>query len=185
MSDTKTTVTPGVYRLDPVHSTVGFSVMHKVSRFRAGFADVDATLTVDGDGQMTLSGVAHVSSVQVKNAEQAAHLQSPEFFDATRFPAITFDSTSVAVSDDGELTVVGELALRGHSETVEATGTITYVPDDLHDQERVGIDLMAVVDRTVFGLRWNQALPGGGVAVEDDVTITVELELPKAPDAGA
>jgi len=172
-------VPPGTYRLDPVHSTVGFAVMHKVSRFRGGFADFDATLVVDESGEMKLAGVAQVGSVQVKNDEQGAHLQSPEFFDATRHPAISFQSTSVTLEPLGALTVVGELTLRGHAEVVEARGTLTYVPDDLHDQERVGIDLEAVVDRTVFGLRWNQPLPGGGVAVAHEVTLTVELELPK------
>ncbi|MCW2643966.1 MAG: YceI family protein [Pseudonocardiales bacterium] len=173
------TVTPGTYRLDPDHSTVGFAVMHKVSRFRATFADFDATLDVDEAGAMTLSGQASVESVQVKNVEQGAHLQSPEFFDAERHPRISFRSTSVVVGPGGALTVEGELTLRGHVEPVSASGTLTYVPDDLHDQERVGIDLEAVVDRTSFGLNWNQPLPNGGVAVSNDVTLLVELELPK------
>jgi polyisoprenoid-binding protein YceI len=172
-------VTPGTYRLDPVHSTVGFAVMHKVSRFRAGFAEFDAQLEVAEDGQMKLLGSASVRSVRVKNPEQEAHLQSAEFFDASRHPQITFTSTSVTVGPGNALSVEGDLTVRGHTERVTGTGSIHYVPDDLHDQERVGIDLEAVVDRTLFGLRWNQALPGGGVAVSHEVTLAVELELPK------
>jgi polyisoprenoid-binding protein YceI len=174
------TVTPGTYRLDPDHSTVGFAVMHKVSRFRASFADFDATLEVDAEGGLLLTGTASVGSVQVKNVEQGAHLQSPEFFDAERHPLISFRSTAVDLAADGTLAVAGELTLRGHMEVVHATGTLTYVPDDLHDQERVGIDLETVVDRTRFGLNWNQPLPNGGVAVSNEVTLLVELELPKA-----
>src|SRR5919198_365729 len=97
MATSTISVTPGTYRLNRVHSTVGFAVMHKVSRFRASFGDFDAILEVAPDGGMALSGAAEVASVQVKHAEQAAHLRSPEFFDATRHPSISFSSTTVTV----------------------------------------------------------------------------------------
>ncbi|PXY23396.1 hypothetical protein BAY59_27355 [Prauserella coralliicola] len=173
------TVTPGTYRLDPVHSTVGFVVMHKVSRFRAGFGDFEATLVVDDDGAMTLTGTGQAASVQVKNSMMEKHLLSPEFFDVKRHPLIGLRSTSMRLDEGGALAVAGELTLRGHTEVVTATGTLAYVPDDLHDHERVGIDLEGVVDRRRFGMTWNQKLPGGGVAVANEVTLIGELEFSK------
>jgi polyisoprenoid-binding protein YceI len=166
--------------MDPDHSSVGFVVLHKVSRFRAGFAEFDVTLVVGEDGVLSLEGMVRVKSLKVKNAEQAAHLKSPEFFDASRHPGLTFHSTSVTLDSYNRLQVIGALTVRGHTEIVQGAGTLTYVGDDLHDHERVGIDLEAVVDRTRFGLKWNQALPGGGFAVANEVTILVEIELPKA-----
>lgn len=172
-------VTPGTYRIDPVHSTVGFAVKHKVSKFRGTFADFKATLEVDAAGELTLTGSARVASVQVKHAEMATHLQSPDFFDAERHPDVTFRSESVRVADGGVLSVGGELTMRGHTQLVEATGTLTYVSDDGHGRERVGLDLETVVDRHDFGISHTQQLPGGGVNVEDAVTLSVELELAK------
>lgn len=175
------TPTPGRYRLDPVHSTIGFAVLHKVSRFRAGFASFDATLVVAEDGSMELEGSASVGSVQVKNPDMDVHLRSPEFFDVSRHPGIAFRSTAVTLSDEeGRLVVVGDLTIRGHTERIEARGTFAYVPDDAHAVERVGIDLEATVDRTAFGMRWNMPLPRGGFALANTVTVTGELELAKA-----
>jgi polyisoprenoid-binding protein YceI len=180
MATAVVTVTPGVYRLDSVHSTVGFAVLHKVSKFRATFADFHATLAADESGELALTGAASVGSLQVKNNDMAAHLQSPDFFDAERHPDATFRSTTVRVDPSGELTVIGELTMRGHTRTVEATGTLTSVPDDGHGNERVGLDLEAVIDRQDFGISFSQRLPGGGLAVANEVTLNVELELAKA-----
>jgi polyisoprenoid-binding protein YceI len=179
MESAALTISPGTYRLDPVHSTVGFTVKHKVSKFRATFGDFDATLAVDESGEMALTGSASVASVQVKDQAMASHLQSPDFFDAERHPDATFRSTSVSLGPGGELAVNGQLTLRGHVEPVEATGAITYVPDDGHGGARIGLDLETVIDRQDYGISFTQQLPGGGVAVENEVTLSVELELPK------
>ncbi len=183
MSDTPLvpvkTPSPGIYRLDPDHSSAGFAVMHKVSKFRGSFAHFDATLEVSPGGDLSLAGSADVRSLLVKNTEQSGHLQSPEFFDAARHPSITFRSSSIALASDNAISLTGDLTVRGQTRPIEATGVLTFVEDDLHGRARVGMDLAAEVDRTAFGLVWNQALPGGGFAVADDVTLTVELELPK------
>jgi polyisoprenoid-binding protein YceI len=165
--------------LDPVHSSVGFTVRHKVSKFRGGFAEFDARLTVEPSGEMSLAGSANVASIQVKDEYQGADLLSPNFFDAERFPDITFRSTSVVTEPNGQLTVTGELTMRGHTEAVQASGRLSHMRDDGHGRELVGIDLEAVVDRTDFGISFAQQLPGGGVAVENAVTLNVELEVTK------
>jgi polyisoprenoid-binding protein YceI len=177
MESTTIVVTPGTYRLDPIHSSVGFAVLHKVSKFRGGFGTFDATLIADADGALALSGSAGVASVQVKDPTMAAHLQSPDFFDAERHPDATFRSTSVRAGADGTLAVSGELTLRGTTRAVEATGMLTFVADDGHGRPRVGLDLETVIDRNGFGISFAQELPGGGVNVESAVTLSVELEL--------
>lgn len=180
MASTTSAVAPGTYQLDQIHSSVGFAVTHKVSKFRGGFADFEATLTVEPSGEMSLEGSAAVASIQVKNADQAIDLLSPNFFDAERFPRLEFGSSSIRVDEDGSLEVAGELTMRGHTRTVLATGTLGAVDDDGHGRRLIGIDLEAVVDRTEFGISFGQSLPGGGIAIATAVTLSAELEFVKA-----
>ena len=180
MGSTAIPVTPGVYRLDPIHSSAGFVVRHKVSKFRGSFTQLDAKLEVAETGELQLQGTASVASVVVKSGDMEAHLLSPSFFDADRYPQITFESSEIIFAADGALTVTGALTMRGHTESVTATGTFSALDDDGHGRRLVGIDLETVVDRTDFGISFVQQLPGGGVAVETDVTLSVELEFASA-----
>jgi polyisoprenoid-binding protein YceI len=177
MTSTAFTVTPGTYRLDPVHSTAGFAVRHKVSKFRGSFTELDGKLRVDESGELRLSGTARVASIMVKSGAMEADLLSPRFFDAERYPQISFESTEASVAADGAMTVTGDLTMRDHTESVTASGTLSTVDDDGQGRRLVGIDLETVVDRTQFGITFVQQLPGGEAAVETDVTLNVELEF--------
>jgi polyisoprenoid-binding protein YceI len=179
MSTTATLqIAPGTYSLDPVHSNVGFSVRHNVvATFRGGFSDYAATLQADESGKLSLRGEVNVASVQVKDENLAGHLQSPDFFDAQQYPKIVFTSDDLRIADDGKVAVTGELTLKGHTETVEATGNVAYVEAGLGGAARVGIELETKVDRTKYGLDWNAPLPKGGFALGNDVKLHVELEL--------
>jgi polyisoprenoid-binding protein YceI len=180
MSETAIAVTPGTYSYDPIHSSVTFSVRHfGAGKFRGSFADFDATLTVDEGGSLALRGVVKVESVQVKEPRLAGHLASPDFFDAERFPEITFQSTSFDVAADGTLAVDGDLTLRETTKNVHATGELTFVEDDGHGNQRVGVELSTTIDRTEFGVNFDGNLPGGQPIVANDVTLTVELEFVK------
>jgi polyisoprenoid-binding protein YceI len=183
MSATETTTSPttlpaGTYRLDPVHSSASFAVKHMVvATFRGRFENFDATLTVGEDGNAHLSGVVQAGSIEVKDENLKAHLGSPEFFDVERYPEIRFESSHIEIGRGGEITVTGELTIKDQTHEVESTGTITGPAVTLGDLVKVGITLETTVDRTTFGLNWNAPLPKGGVAVADDVKLTVELEL--------
>jgi polyisoprenoid-binding protein YceI len=173
-------VTPGTYTRDEVHSSVTFSVRHfGAGRFRGSFGEFDASVVVSEDGKLALTGTVKVPSVQVREPRLAGHLLSPDFFDAERFPEITFTSTSFEVSEDGSLHVDGDLTLKGVTKNVHATGEFNHTPDDGYGNERLGVDLSTTIDRTEFGVDFNAALPGGQPVVANDVTLTVELELVK------
>jgi polyisoprenoid-binding protein YceI len=130
---------------------------------------VDAKLTAE-----SLTGSARVASVDVKDENLAAHLQSPEFFDVERYPELTFASDSVERSGD-ELKVHGELTIRGITKPVELDGTIADPMTDAFGRERVNITLDTVVDRTEFGLNWNMPLPNGQPALQNEVKLVAEL----------
>ena len=177
------TVTPtvgipqGTWTVDPVHSSASFAVKHMVvATFRGRFEDFDASLAVGEDGDTKLVGTVRADSIVVKDENLAGHLKSPDFFDTERYPEIGFVSTSIR-RDGDELVVDGDLTIKGHTQRVEARGTITDPVVTLGDVEKVGLTIEAIVDRTAFGLNWNAPLPKGGVALANDVTLIVELEL--------
>jgi polyisoprenoid-binding protein YceI len=165
----------GTWNADKVHSTVGFAVPYMAGTFQGTFSDFDARVS-DGD----LSGTAEVASVQVRDPNLATHLQSPEFFDAERFPQLSFQAREIGRSGD-DLTIDGELTLKGHTEPVEIRGHTGDPGPDPYGGERFGLQLEAKVDRTKFGLNWNNPLPSGDPALADEVTIIVDLQLVKEP----
>jgi polyisoprenoid-binding protein YceI len=167
-----------VWGLDGTHSTASFSIKYMVSTFRAGFDKVDAKLDTTGD-QPVLTGSVDPTSIAVKDENFHAHLQSPEFFDSERHPAITFESTAFRIDGD-ELVVDGNLTIKGDTRPVEARGTFTAPHEDPWGNTRLGITLEAVVDRSHFGLTWNNPLPKGGLALANDVRLHVDLQLVKA-----
>jgi polyisoprenoid-binding protein YceI len=154
----------GTWTTDPVHSNVSFEVAYAgVNTFRGSFRDFTATLA---DGK--LEGSAKVASVDVKDEQLTGHLQSPDFFDAERFPEITFRASDLER---------GELTIKGVTRPVELTGTISEPNLDPFGRERIGIRLEATVDRTAFGVSWNAPNQGGGNYLGDDVKLTAELAL--------
>jgi polyisoprenoid-binding protein YceI len=166
----------GTYAVDPVHSSIGFAVVHNgVATFRSGFETYEARIT--GGDAPKLEGSVAVSSIRIEDEQLKGHLLSPEFFDAERQPRLRFESSELEVADDGSVRVRGELEIRGEQREVEASGRFGQLGADLAGKARVGLSLAASVDRRSFGLDWNAELPSGGVALEYEVEIAVELEL--------
>jgi len=175
----KTAIPTGIWKSDPVHSNVGFSVKHMVvATFRGSFDDFAVTLDNSGD-EPVIYGAVRVASVDVRDEKLNGHLLSPDFFDAERTPEIRFTSTDIRTEGD-ELVVDGELEIKGTSRPVEARGTIVGPIENIAGKEGIGIDLSTTVDRRDYGLNWNAQLPKGGFAVENEVTLQVQLELGKA-----
>ena len=169
---TATAQLQGTYVLDPIHSSASFAVKHMiVSTFRGRFETFDAKLV---DGKLT--GTVDVGSIVVKDENLAAHLQSPEFFDAERHPELRFVSSEIRPDGD-EVVVDGELTIKGITKAVEARGTIEGPAVTFADVSKIGLSLEAIIDRTEFGLNWNAPLPKGGFALANDVKLIVELEL--------
>jgi polyisoprenoid-binding protein YceI len=174
MSTTETQAIPaGTWAVDPVHSNVGFAVDFMAGTFHGTFNDFDAVVT---DG--VLKGSAEVASVQVKDPNLEAHLQTPDFFDAERHPELTFQSTSIE-RDGDQVRIHGEITIKGHTEPVELTGLISDPIVDPYGGERFGLKLEAVVVRDRFGVSWNNPLPSGEPALSNEVMLIAELQLSK------
>jgi polyisoprenoid-binding protein YceI len=173
-------IAAGKFKVDPVHSSIGFEVKHMISTFRGTFGDYDAYLD-SSNAAARLTGSAGVASVDVKDENLAAHLQSPDFFDAERHPEIGFASDRIEVDGDGAVKLEGELTIRGTTKPILASGRLEHVEADLSGNERIGLELETVVDRRDYGLNWNAPLPKGGFALGNDVKLVVHLEL--VPDS--
>src|SRR6185503_1744178 len=157
----------GSWSADPVHSHVSFEVAYAgTNTFRGGFREYAVTL----EGGV-LEGSAKVASVDVKDEQLNGHLQSPDFFDAERFPEISFRTSDLEH---------GELTIKGVTRPVAIAASVSEPNVDPFGRERVGITLEAKVDRNEFGVSWNAPNQGGGNYLGDDVTIKAELAMVKS-----
>jgi polyisoprenoid-binding protein YceI len=161
----------GIWKPDGVHSAIGFAVDYMAGTFQGAFTEFDASVA---DG--VIRGSAQVASVHVKDENLEAHLQSPDFFDAERNPQLTFESKEIIRSGD-DLAIAGEITIKGHTEPVDIKGRITDAIQDPFGNERFGLRLETTVDRTQFGLNWNNPLPSGAPALANDVQIIAELQF--------
>ena len=174
MSTVDTRALPsGTWRVDKVHSSIGFAVGYMAGKFVGTFSDFDAAVA---DG--VLYGSVKVASVQVAEENLAAHLQGPDFFDAQAHPELTFTSDAIERTGD-RVTIDGEITIKGHTEAVEISGEISDPIADPYGGERFGLTLRTVVDRDRFGVSWNNPLPNGEPALSNEVTITAELQMSK------
>ena len=179
MSATTLTIAPaGTWSLDPVHSSVDFEVSYLAGTFKGGFGEIGADLSVDAD-RATLEGTAKVASVDVKDENLSAHLQSPEFFDIEQYPELRFTAEDIRLDGDGKVSVAGELTIKGVTKPVAVTGTVTAPIVDPYGNERIGLNLTTKIDRTDFGVSWNNPLPNGDPSLANDVTILAELQFVK------
>ncbi len=161
----------GTWKADPVHSSVTFAVKYMAGTFQGSFSQFEARVD---DG--SLRGSAEVASVEVKDPNLEAHLQSPEFFDAERHPQIAFEARDVTRTGD-ELALSGELTIKGNTHPVEIRGRVSDPMGDPFGNERFGLQLETTVDRTEFGLTWNNPLPSGEQALSNDVRLIADLQF--------
>ena len=164
----------GTWQHDPVHSSISFAVKHNtVMTFQGQFGEWEARLE-----DRRLTGSASVSSVRVEDENLAGHLQTPDFFDAERFPQLRFESSSLQREGD-RVSIQGDLTIKGTTQPVELAGAVSGPVTDGYGNERVGLDLETTIDRHDFGVSWNADLPGGGTILADDVTVIARLALVK------
>jgi polyisoprenoid-binding protein YceI len=174
LADSPAAVIPtGTWSIDPVHSTVEFHVTH------AGIATVKGRAlvlsgTIRGGDEPSIEGTVDTSSLTTFDERRDGHLKSPDFFDAERHPELRFVSSRVVLTDD-ELVVEGDITIRGVTRPIELRGRFTGATLDAYGNERVGVELSGVVDRTAFGVSWNAPLPGGGFLLPDEIPLVASF----------
>ena len=172
------------WKIDPVHSVAEFKVKHMmISNVKGQFTAVSGTLYFD-EADVTKSKIdatIDVASINTREADRDKHLKSADFFDVEKFPALSFHSTRVTRSGEGELEVEGELTIHGVTRrvTFQVEGP-TAPAKDLWGNTRVGISATTKINRKDYGLTWNAALETGGILVGEEVTISLDVQFVRA-----
>lgn len=179
-----TTPTATLFNLDPVHSVAEFKVRHMmISNVKGQFTGISGVLHLDENNLSNSSVEAAIdaSTVDTRDAQRDAHLKSADFFDAEKFPTLTFKSTGVTRTGGDELAVTGNLTIHGVTRTVvfQAEG-LSPASKDPWGNTRVGLSATTKINRKDFGLTWNATLETGGILVGEDITITLDVEFVKA-----
>jgi polyisoprenoid-binding protein YceI len=170
------------WKIDSAHSAANFSVRHMmVSTVRGTFGKLTGTVQFDPKDltKTVVETTIDVTTVNTNEPKRDAHLKSPDFFDVEKFPTMTFKSKSVKPVSPGKLKMTGDLTI--HGTTREVTWDVEGPSPELNTGRAIksGASATTKISRKDFGIVWNRAIEAGGVAVGDEVSITVDVELDK------
>jgi polyisoprenoid-binding protein YceI len=171
------------WTIDPEHTTAQFKVRHlMISNVKGVFEKVSGTLQLD-EKDITKSKVdvgIDVASINTNIKKRDDHLRSPDFFDAAKFPTMTFTSTRVERDGKDKLKVTGNLTIKGLTKVVVLTvdGPTGEVKDPWGNGRR-GVSATTSINRKDFGVNWNKTMDNGGMVVGEEVAIQLEVEFIK------
>jgi polyisoprenoid-binding protein YceI len=174
-----TQLTAGTWAIDPVHSSIEFSVRHlMVSKVRGRFDNFSGAIVVAEDGTPSVSAEIAVDSINTGNEHRDAHVKAADFFDVEKYPVATFTSTGVRGNGDGYV-LDGEFTLRGVTKPVSLDLEFAGTNPGMGHGEVAGFTASVVLNRKDFGVGGDLPLETGGVVLGDKVTITLEIEALK------
>lgn len=168
------------WKLDGSHSSIGFSVKHlMIATVKGSFGKYEASFSgSEGDlSKATVEAQIDVTSIDTSNDQRDGHLRSPDFFDAEKFPTIDFVGKKIVGDAFGDFQIVGDLTIRGVTKEIALDVTFEGRAKDPWGNSRLGYTAKGKINRSEFGLTWNQALETGGVMVSDEVKISIEASF--------
>jgi len=169
------------WNIDPSHTTAAFAVRHlMISTVRGHFSKVAGTVRIDERdlARSQIDVTIDANSIESRDANRDAHLRSPDFLDVAKYPTLTFRSTEIEEGRDGALLVKGDLTIRGVTRPIALTVDSLTPPTKTPWGTTVrGVSATGKLNRKDFGLVWNTVLEAGGVAVGDEVKLTIDAEL--------
>jgi len=168
----------GTYQLDAAHKRVGFVVRHlMVSKVRGDFAQAEATITIAEDPlQSSVVATITTASVQTGNVDRDNHLRTGDFFEAEKYPHLTFRSTGIKSHAGAEFVLDGELTIKDVTKPVELVVEFEGATTSPYGQAIFGFSASTEIDREDWGLTYNMALESGGVMIGKKVKIEIEGE---------
>ena len=169
-----------IYNIDPVHSSVGFSVSHLViSNVKGKFNEFSGTVVLDGKKIKEAKGTIQTKSLDTGNAKRDADVRGPDFFDASKYPTLIFQSKRVE-EKGGEALVIGDFTMHGVTKELALPLRLKGPVKDPWGNERVGLEAKTKVNRKDYGISYNKMLETGGALVGDEVEIEINAEATKA-----
>ncbi|MCA1568158.1 MAG: YceI family protein [Acidobacteria bacterium] len=175
-------VSGGDYNIDPAHSIIGFSIRHlEIAWVEGRFKDFKGTVHFD-ESDVTKSSVeftAKIESIDTGVEPRDKHLRTADFFDAAKYPEMTFKSTRVERRGKDGYVLHGDFTLKGVTKPVALPFTVTGAITDPWGNTRFGVSAQTKIDRRDYGITWGKALENGGLDVGNEVTINLQLEAVK------
>ncbi len=172
--------------LDTTHSSVEFSVRHMgLATVRGRFEDFTVDAEVNEQGEPTrVKAVIDAASINTGTADRDAHLRSADFFDVENYPSITFESTSIERRGD-KYVIEGDLTMRGVTKPASFEAEVSDFVKDPWGNPRLAAEATGKINRTDWGLKWNQVLEAGSLLVSEDVRFTLNVQLVKQEEVAA
>jgi polyisoprenoid-binding protein YceI len=173
------------WQIDPAHSHIQFSVRHMMlAKVRGEFDKFSGTIHLDeaNPAASTVDIQIEAASINTREAQRDGHLKSPDFFDVATHPILNFKSKRVDVKDDTHAVVVGDLTIRDVTQEVALNVEYMGQSKTPFGTTNAGFEATTKINRKDFGLTYNAVLETGGVAVGDEISITIDLELIKQPE---
>ncbi len=171
------------YKIDPVHSSISFKVRHFFSNVTGSFQKFEGTIHVDSahPEKSSVTATIQTDSIQTGNDKRDSHLKSGDFFDAAKFPTITFQSKSVKQTGPESGDIVGDLTMHGVTKEITLHAKFLGKGKGMGDRAISGWEVTAdPIKRADYGLTWSKTVEGTAV-VGDDVQVTIEIEADQAP----
>jgi polyisoprenoid-binding protein YceI len=171
------------WTVDASHSRIGFKVKHlMISNVLGNFKEFEAEVTTEGNDFSTadISFSLNSASIDTEMADRDNHLKSADFFDASKFPKITFNGTGLKSLGDNNYELNGNLVIKGVTKPVVLSVEFGGLMNDPWGNVKTGFSVSGKINRKDWGLNWNAALEAGGVLVDEVVKIIGDVELVKA-----
>jgi polyisoprenoid-binding protein YceI len=168
------------YKIDPMHSEIKFKVKHlMISTVTGEFKNFDASMEADKEdfSDAKISFEADVNSISTNNEQRDGHLKSDDFFNAEQFPKMTFSSSTLEKTADGEYKLTGDLTIRDVTRKVTLNAEFGGSMVDFYGQTKVGFDLAGTIKRKDFNLKWDAVTEAGGVVVSDEVKLLLAVQF--------
>jgi len=170
------------YKIDPSHSEILFKVKHlMITNVTGHFAKFDATLSSDKDDftDAVISFEADTASVSTNSAQRDGHLLSDDFFNAEKFPKLTFTSTGIEKTGDDEYKLSGNLTIRDITKPVTLEVSYAGTVTDPWGQVKAGFEITGKINRKEFGLKWHAVTEAGGFVAGDEVKLLLNVQMVK------
>jgi polyisoprenoid-binding protein YceI len=171
------------WQIDPVHTTVGFSVRHMtISTVRGQFNKVAGTITANDNDPATavIEATIDTASIDTHSPDRDSDLKSANFLDVTKYPTMTFKSKKIEAAGSGKYNVVGDLTLHGVTREVTLAVVVPGAPiKDPWGNTRAGASATTTISRKDFGLTFNKMIEAGGAVVGDAVAVEIDVEAVK------
>ena len=165
-----------IYKIDPVHSSTGFTLRHILSRFTSSFTKTNGTITVDRDNleKSSVEATVEIDSVSTADPKRDGHIKSPDFFDAAKFPTATFKSKSWKKTGENTFDVTGDLTIKDVTKEVVLHVTLNgFAPGMKPGSTVSGWEATTIIKKSDFGVSGPAML---AKALGDEVTLNISIE---------